>query len=166
MKSSEKPTSASDKLGDLIACLIQVIARAATSQEAVRKIVGNGKTNLNAFNIRKRTGERDRLPLSPHLFRSCAATSVAIRAPGSVDIISVILTHSSPMPGERYYNLANSLEASRAHNAMLDELRGELLRKVRGCHSSARGSTREDGSEPPRTHSGHHVEEEQPPCAQ
>ena len=69
---------------------------------------------------RKRTG------LSPHMARSCAATTVAVKAPGSVDIIPAILTHSSSKPGERYYNLAGSLEASRAHSAMLDDLFREL----------------------------------------
>lgn len=83
---------------------------------------------------RKRTGAGGRPPLSPHLFRSCGATSVAINAPGSVDIIPAVLTHSSHRAGERYYNLASSLEASRAHSALLDELRRELARAGRRAH--------------------------------
>jgi hypothetical protein len=78
--------------------------------------------------IRKHTSGPDRLALSPHLFRSCAATSVAVAAPGSVDIIPAILGHGSPRTGERYYNLASSLEASRAHSRMLQSLRRELAR--------------------------------------
>jgi integrase len=81
--------------------------------------------------VRKRTGAGGRPPLSPHLFRSCAATSVAVNAPGSVDIIPAILIHGSPKTGERYYNLASSLQASRAHNALLDELRQDLARAGR-----------------------------------
>ena len=81
--------------------------------------------------VRKRTGADGRPPLSPHLFRSCAATSVAVNAPGSVDIIPAILIHGSPKTSERYYNLASSLEASRAHNALLDELRRDLARAGR-----------------------------------
>jgi integrase len=76
--------------------------------------------------IRKRTARADRQSVSPHLFRSAGATSVAIRAPESVDIIPAILTHGSPKTAERYYNLAGSLEASRAHNALLDEILREL----------------------------------------
>jgi integrase len=72
---------------------------------------------------------RKRVGLSPHMFRTCAATTVAVKAPGSVSIIPAILTHSSSRPGERYYNLADSLEASRAHNAMLEELFRELRRR-------------------------------------
>jgi integrase/recombinase XerD len=67
--------------------------------------------------IRKHGRGSDGRPLLPHLFRSCAATSLAIKAPDSIDIIPAILGHASPTTGERYYNLATSLEASRAHNA-------------------------------------------------
>ena len=81
--------------------------------------------------VRKRTGADGRLPMSPHLFRSCGATSVAINTPAYVDIIPAVLTHSSHRTGERYYNLASSLEASRAHSALLDELRRELARAGR-----------------------------------
>jgi integrase/recombinase XerD len=81
--------------------------------------------------IRKHTRGSDGRPLSPHLFRSCAATSIAINAPGSVDIIPAILGHASPTTGERYYNLATSLEASRAHNTTLDRLEKDLARKSR-----------------------------------
>jgi integrase len=76
--------------------------------------------------VRKRTGDGERPPLSPHLFRTCAATSVAINAPESIYIIPAILTHGSHRTGEHFYNLAGSLEASRAHNAVLDELRRDL----------------------------------------
>lgn len=81
--------------------------------------------------VRKHTGADGRPLLSPHLFRSCAATSVAVNAPGSVEIIPAILIHGSPRTGEHYYNLASSLEASRAHNALLEELRRDLARAAR-----------------------------------
>ncbi len=76
--------------------------------------------------IRKHTRGPDGRPLSPHLFRTCAATSVAVEAPGSVGIIPAVLGHGSPKTGERYYNLAGSLEASRAHAAVLEALRRDL----------------------------------------
>jgi len=79
--------------------------------------------------IRKRTAGPNRRPMSPHLFRSAAATSVAIRAPGSVDMIAAILGHGSPRTAERYYNIASSLEASRAHGAVLEQLLDELTKK-------------------------------------
>jgi integrase/recombinase XerD len=65
-------------------------------------------------------------PVSPHLFRSMAATSVSIEAPESVDLIPAILSHGSHRTGEQYYNLADSLDASRDFNSELDALREEL----------------------------------------
>lgn len=82
---------------------------------------------------------RKRVGLSPHMFRSCAATTVAVEAPGSIYIIPAILTHSSSKPGERYYNLASSLEASRAHAAMLEDLIRELHRYNRSSSSDRPG---------------------------
>jgi integrase/recombinase XerD len=76
--------------------------------------------------IRKRTGTGDRKPLSPHIFRSCAATTVAIAAPDLVNVIPAILSHASPRTNEQYYNLAGGLEASRAHRCVLEALESEL----------------------------------------
>ncbi len=73
----------------------------------------------------------DGRPLSPHLFRSMAATSVAIEAPAAIAIIPAVLTHGSPKTAERHYNLAGSLEASRAHSRLLDDMRQELALPLR-----------------------------------
>ena len=90
--------------------------------------------------IRKRTGGAGRQPLSPHLFRSCAATSLAVHASGSVDIIPALLGHGSPRVGERYYNLARSLAAVRGYQDVLGELRTELGQSH--DHPSRRASNR------------------------
>jgi len=81
--------------------------------------------------IRKRTREAGRPDLSPHLFRSCAASSIAVDAPGDVDIIPAVLGHGSPKTAERHYNLAGSLEASRDHGRLIDDLRQRLSQKPR-----------------------------------
>src|SRR5262249_35287110 len=52
-------------------------------------------------------------PINPHLFRDCAATSVAIDDPTHVDIARSLLGHRTGSTTERYYNQARSLEASR-----------------------------------------------------
>ena len=62
-------------------------------------------------------------PVSPHLFRSCAATTIATDAPEAVHVVPAILGHAGPEISDRYYNLASSLEASRRYNAVLSELR-------------------------------------------
>ena len=78
-----------------------VARRLALQRQTFRNIVAKHATGPNGT------------PLSPHLFRSMAATSVAIEAPGSVDLIRAILTHRLNQTGEQYYNLAGSLDASR-----------------------------------------------------
>ena len=70
----------------------------------------------------KATG-RSGAPIGPHLFRTCAATTVAVRAPKDVHIITPTLDHSGPAIGERYYNMAGSLEASRAYAKAVEDLR-------------------------------------------
>ncbi|MCB2107395.1 MAG: site-specific integrase [Rhodobacteraceae bacterium] len=70
--------------------------------------------------IYKRTREHFGAPVTPHLFRDAAATSVAIEDPAHVGIITAILGHSNPRTGETYYNQATSLQAARTHHAVVD----------------------------------------------
>jgi hypothetical protein len=76
--------------------------------------------------IRKRTPEAGRADLSPHLCRSGAARSIAVDAPGDVDIIPTVLGHGSPKVAERQYDLAGSLEASGDHGRLIDDSRHRL----------------------------------------
>jgi integrase len=70
-----------------------------------------------------RTGEGLGQPINPHLFRDCAATSVAIDDPGHVGIASRLLGHRTESTTERYYNQARSVEASRLMQDCLLALR-------------------------------------------
>ena len=81
--------------------------------------------------IRKRTREAGRPALSPHLFRSRAARSIAVDASGDVEIIPAVLGHGSPKTAERQYNLAGSRGASRDHGRLIDDLRQRLSRQPR-----------------------------------
>lgn len=51
--------------------------------------------------------------ISPHLFRDCAATSIAIDDPEHVWITKEVLGHKSPDESQRAYNQACQLSASR-----------------------------------------------------
>jgi integrase/recombinase XerD len=51
-------------------------------------------------------------PLTPHLFRDCAVTSVAISDPGRVGIASQLLVHRGPETAVRDYNQARAPEAA------------------------------------------------------
>ena len=62
-------------------------------------------------------------PLSPHLFRDCAATAVAIAAPQRIGIVPRLLGHTTLTTSERHYNLAGSLEAGRRYADTIATLR-------------------------------------------
>ena len=51
--------------------------------------------------------------INPHLFRDCAATSIAIDDPDHIGIASRLLGHRAASTTERYYNHARGVEASR-----------------------------------------------------
>jgi integrase/recombinase XerD len=62
-------------------------------------------------------------PINPHLFRDCAATSIAIEDPEHVLITMNVLGHTTLRTSEKYYNHAQSLEATRRHQAHILALR-------------------------------------------
>jgi integrase len=51
--------------------------------------------------------------LSPHLFRDCAATSIAVRDPEHGGIIKDDLGHTTFKTGEKFYNQADMTSALR-----------------------------------------------------
>ena len=67
-------------------------------------------------------------PVNPHLFRDCAATSIAIDDPEHVRIASQILGHRSTATTERYYNQAQSIDAARRYQDFLVGLRSGTMR--------------------------------------
>jgi integrase/recombinase XerC len=70
-------------------------------------------------------GKGVRRGLSPHLFRDCLATSLAINDPGIVNIAHVMLGNSLATT-ERFYNLAQTLEAGRLVGDTLARLRSKI----------------------------------------
>jgi integrase/recombinase XerD len=74
-----------------------------------------------------RTREGLGQPINPHLFRDCAATSVAIDDPVHVGIASRLLGHRNGSTTERYYNQARSVEASRLMQESLLARRNGVL---------------------------------------
>jgi len=75
---------------------------------------GNPLTSSGLYQIIvARTREGLGHPINPHLFRDCAATSIAIDDPIHIGIASRLLGHRSGSTTERYYNQARSVEASR-----------------------------------------------------
>ena len=73
--------------------------------------------------LRKHTAERFGQSLSPHLFRDCAATTIATDDPGHVAIIPSILGHTTSRTAERYYNHAGMIDAGRRVQELIGTLR-------------------------------------------
>jgi len=83
----------------------------------------------NAIYIRIAARTREGLgqAVNPHLFRDCAATSIAIDDPAHVGIASRLLGHRSGSTTERFYNQARSVEASRLMQKFLLARRKDRL---------------------------------------
>lgn len=73
--------------------------------------------------ITKVTGNLVGAPISAHLFRHCAATTIAIEDPEHAMIIRAVLAHACIETAERYYNRAGIAEAGRRHAATIAGLR-------------------------------------------
>ena len=68
--------------------------------------------------------------VTPHLFRDCAATTIATVDPDHVHMIASLLGHATPTTAERYYNQARTMEAGRTHQANIRHLRDALCRPI------------------------------------
>lgn len=71
----------------------------------------------------RHTSERLGIRITPHDVRDAAATIWAIAAPDRVGISRDLLAHADLRTTEKHYNRARGIEASRAHNRVIAELR-------------------------------------------
>jgi integrase/recombinase XerD len=78
--------------------------------------------------ITKLTARNLGIAISPHLFRDCAATTIATDDPEHVLIIAAILGHTTLKTAEIHYNHAQGLEANRHFQNSIKSLRGRALR--------------------------------------
>ena len=67
------------------------------------------------------------MPLNPHLFRDCAATSIALKDPEHVRITRHILGHSTLRSSERSYNHATAVQAARRYQDHVLALRKQVV---------------------------------------
>lgn len=86
----------------------------------------------NAIYIRivARTCEGLGHAINPHLFRDCAATSIAIADPAHVGIASRLLGHRTGSTTQQFYNQARTIEAAR-------QMQKFLLMRRKGVLSAA-----------------------------
>jgi hypothetical protein len=78
--------------------------------------------------VRARIGAKFGKAMGLHDFRRAAHTFLATHAPDQVGLIPGILQHASLEVGERHYNLARSVEASRRFAEHLSKIRARLKR--------------------------------------
>jgi integrase/recombinase XerD len=76
--------------------------------------------------VRARTNAKFAKAMGLHDFRRAAATFLAMDAPEKVGLIPGVLQHASPDIGERYYNLARSVQAGQRFTTYLAESRKRL----------------------------------------
>jgi integrase/recombinase XerD len=87
--------------------------------------------NSLALRVEKVTGRRLGRRLGMHLFRHCAATSLALEAPEHVRQIPALLGHRRLATSERYYNLAEGSTAAASYQDGLLALRRRLQEEAR-----------------------------------
>jgi integrase/recombinase XerD len=84
-------------------------------------------TQIEASALGRRIVDRTRdafgRSVSPHMFRDCAATSIAVENPRHVGDASLVLGHAGHRMTEKHYNHARSLDASRRQAETLARLR-------------------------------------------
>jgi site-specific recombinase XerC len=84
------------------------------------------------YHIKNRTQKAFGVSLSPHLFRDCAATSVAIEDPHHVRIAMTVLGHHSLATTQRFYDQSQMLAAGQAYQSALCNLRDTMRQESRG----------------------------------
>jgi len=77
--------------------------------------------------------------ITPHLFRDCAATSIAIHDPEHVWITTNILGHNTLASSQKYYDQSRMLEAGRHYQSIISGLHRTLIEENRGPYKSAKG---------------------------
>ena len=76
--------------------------------------------------------------ITPHLFRDCAATSIAIHDPEHVWITANILGHNTLATSQKYYDQSRMLEAGRHYQSTITDIHRALLEETRSPYKRAR----------------------------
>jgi integrase/recombinase XerD len=97
----------------------------ATQHDRLWASTKGGPLTNNAISriITERTRAAFGRPVNPHLFRACAATTIAILDPGRIGIARDLLGHASLATTHAHYNKARSIEASRFYARVLASVR-------------------------------------------
>jgi site-specific recombinase XerC len=104
-----------------------VLREAATGADDGMLWVGRRGRWMDGEEIAQRIGNLTRRHLkrriSPHLFRDCVATDIAIHDPAHVGITKSVLGHATLATSQKYYNQAGSFHATRRQQDVVANLR-------------------------------------------
>jgi integrase len=80
--------------------------------------------------------------VNPHLFRACAATTIAILDPARIGVARDLLEHASITTTNAYYNKARSIDASRLYAGVVAGLTPRSQQRLRGRPKQSRSARR------------------------
>ena len=103
----------------------------ASSQMWISRFGGNLSCGSIRRQIKLHTEVAFGKPITPHLFRDCAATSIAIHDPEHVWITSNILGHNTLATSQKYYDQSRMLEAGRLYQSTMADLHRSLKEEAR-----------------------------------
>jgi integrase len=116
----EWPSNLGDALETYLSRYRPSLLRDARSQALW---VGGSGSSLAAHTIGQAIVGRTRavlgISINPHLFRDCAASTLAVEDPVHVGAAATILGHASSRTTHKHYIQANTLSASRRHFAVI-----------------------------------------------
>jgi site-specific recombinase XerD len=99
-------------------------ARPPTDFLWISSRTGRGMTTKNLGTlISQITFRTIGVDVSPHLFRTAAATTAALYCGDTPHLASALLGHTDPRVTEKHYNRAKSVNAAKAYAALVQEYR-------------------------------------------
>ncbi|WP_211299577.1 tyrosine-type recombinase/integrase [Pukyongiella litopenaei] len=123
-----------DMLRDILAIYLKtarpmLAARGPGDHDALWLGRNGAPVSVNQFTraIRIRTKSLLGVPVSPHLFRDAAATTLSRAAPSSARMIKPILGHATTRIAEGHYIQADTIAAGRRLASALDDLRNKKV---------------------------------------
>lgn len=104
-----------------------VLLRKQTGEDSGWLWIGRRGCQLHAdlisITVTRATKRHLGKPVSPHMFRDCAATDIAYLDSEHVGITEDILGHAVLATSQKYYNQATSAVASKKHRSVIAALR-------------------------------------------
>ena len=107
----------------------------------ISRFGGDLTSNSIRRQIKLHTEEAFSKAINPHLFRDCAATSIAIHDPEHAWITANILGHNTLSTAQKYYDQSRMLEAGRHYQSTITGLLHTLKEETCSPYKQAREKT-------------------------